>query len=557
MQGIDGLSLWGLGDRWSVPMGVLKGKITPLACSFAFLSQSSWKLDLLFLLFCGASISYCSQLVYKKDESECFVVKKCGRNDPCHCGSGKKYKKCCLGKDMAEETVRRSGEKLQKQQKEQAKKEREYYEFDEIVPLESSDEWADYEDDEEATAEEAEYNSFQSSPSKKPRAPWYHKRPKPSAEQERIIDEWWEKTKPLWDLKDSGKMMQSITNFMVQHPDLMVHLGIEHEFLFELGSILGREGRWTWYVNLLQRIRREHPDMYALSFGYYDNVIITELVKRKEFEQIPRYFNFYHEYPDADPDNLASLIDTLACGGCQDELFEFVRPIAGPIWKSPHVINGDFAAFWLIIEKYVPLLESSMGPEKAAKQLIEDLKEIEFADFHKRPVSELEKEFYFCFNTPDEWDYDNRNKKEKRYQFCDDIEWNYIGYLHNEKGFSWVRAIYLGEHILGYLYDSLGDKKRKHPFNFTEKMVTSYIEQNNIDLFGINGLRTYSLLEALHYFSHYLVDNEWIDEDAKEEIQEICLNLSSKCYGTLDQSDPALRLFFAPGDSEKDDIEGE
>lgn len=21
-----------------------------------------------------------------------------GRNDPCHCGSGKKYKKCCLGK---------------------------------------------------------------------------------------------------------------------------------------------------------------------------------------------------------------------------------------------------------------------------------------------------------------------------------------------------------------------------------------------------------------------------------------------------------------------------
>jgi hypothetical protein len=22
-----------------------------------------------------------------------------GRNDPCHCGSGKKYKKCCLAKD--------------------------------------------------------------------------------------------------------------------------------------------------------------------------------------------------------------------------------------------------------------------------------------------------------------------------------------------------------------------------------------------------------------------------------------------------------------------------
>ena len=26
------------------------------------------------------------------------VDKKVGRNDPCPCGSGKKYKKCCFGK---------------------------------------------------------------------------------------------------------------------------------------------------------------------------------------------------------------------------------------------------------------------------------------------------------------------------------------------------------------------------------------------------------------------------------------------------------------------------
>lgn len=28
------------------------------------------------------------------------VRKKVGRNDPCHCGSGKKYKKCCASKDQ-------------------------------------------------------------------------------------------------------------------------------------------------------------------------------------------------------------------------------------------------------------------------------------------------------------------------------------------------------------------------------------------------------------------------------------------------------------------------
>ena len=31
---------------------------------------------------------------------------KPGRNDPCHCGSGNKYKKCCLAKDKAAERGR-------------------------------------------------------------------------------------------------------------------------------------------------------------------------------------------------------------------------------------------------------------------------------------------------------------------------------------------------------------------------------------------------------------------------------------------------------------------
>ena len=32
---------------------------------------------------------------------------KLGRNDPCHCGSGKKYKACCLAKDESEERAAR------------------------------------------------------------------------------------------------------------------------------------------------------------------------------------------------------------------------------------------------------------------------------------------------------------------------------------------------------------------------------------------------------------------------------------------------------------------
>ena len=31
-----------------------------------------------------------------------------GRNDPCHCGSGRKYKQCCLAKDEAREREARA-----------------------------------------------------------------------------------------------------------------------------------------------------------------------------------------------------------------------------------------------------------------------------------------------------------------------------------------------------------------------------------------------------------------------------------------------------------------
>lgn len=32
-------------------------------------------------------------------------MKKTKRNDPCPCGSGKKYKKCCLGKQSSDESI--------------------------------------------------------------------------------------------------------------------------------------------------------------------------------------------------------------------------------------------------------------------------------------------------------------------------------------------------------------------------------------------------------------------------------------------------------------------
>jgi hypothetical protein len=41
------------------------------------------------------------------------VPKPIGRNDACHCGSGKKYKQCCLAKDEAAEREKKAKEEAE------------------------------------------------------------------------------------------------------------------------------------------------------------------------------------------------------------------------------------------------------------------------------------------------------------------------------------------------------------------------------------------------------------------------------------------------------------
>lgn len=51
-----------------------------------------------------AAIENTSQSVYSKTHTVARDYKKTYRNDPCPCGSGKKYKKCCLDSGRYETT---------------------------------------------------------------------------------------------------------------------------------------------------------------------------------------------------------------------------------------------------------------------------------------------------------------------------------------------------------------------------------------------------------------------------------------------------------------------
>ena len=88
-------------------------------------------------------------------------------------------------------------------------------------------------------------------------------------------------------------MIRRVVGFMEGHPELFVHLELEHEVLFELGAEAGRRKEWSKHAALLTRIREEHPEMYVRSFSYYDYDLMIERLVTGQYEAIPELFSFF------------------------------------------------------------------------------------------------------------------------------------------------------------------------------------------------------------------------------------------------------------------------
>jgi len=449
-----------------------------------------------------------------------------GRNDYCHCGSGKKYKKCCLEKDESENL---KASVLAKDHPDE-----DFEEFEDIPNTEIQRD-APTEEESQSTWEPP-LNKFPAFP-KPPQ-----KVPDLSPEHNRIVEDWWKAMMPLYGKRDTGEMIRGLEDFMKEYPDLVVHLGLESEFLFELGADLGRKKEWSRFANLLIRIRKEHPEMYVRSFSYYDRDIITELVLCKRFEEIPRYFNFFHQYPDSEPDNASEVIDLLAWTDRQNELFEFVKPIAMPIWISPDVLGGWFALRWLVFAQYVPLLESGTAPEKAAKTVIEAVKDLNIPNKPDFDMLTIQREFEFCLKTPTTWNFSACKTNSSVRRFYHDVSWNYCAFIHDVKGFSWTRAYFLSDRLKDYWLDMASNKKPKEPFRFNEANIDKYISRTCKNFFTINGVRAVSLLEALWHFADYLFAHSWLEAEAQKHVHDMCRRLFDLCMPVLESTDPVPRL---------------
>ena len=225
-------------------------------------------------------------------------MSKIGRNDPCHCGSGKKYKKCCLSKDeerilekMKETAVVDDGEPWEDSEEEPGwftlddKEEAVEEEEAEIEEDENEDEDEnDNTDDDNDTHFDKETDKDISSE----KSPY----PAISKEEEEIVDEWWDEYETIEH--DPDKVRRHLQQFMDKYsPEMVENIGMEHEILFELGADYYRADRHEEYIQLLKEMRLIYPGVYKRSGGFYDEDIIAWLIANKQDDEIYNYLDYF------------------------------------------------------------------------------------------------------------------------------------------------------------------------------------------------------------------------------------------------------------------------
>lgn len=360
-----------------------------------------------------------------------------GRNDPCPCGSGKKYKKCCLAKDRDEVDHGINAQRI------------------------------------ELAAATSDHPAARIPESILPPAP------EPVDPHVAALTARW---KEFVNADDEGRRKVFLKT--LDEPELM-----DDEMAFgmleSLRGIAARSGERARFVDLIDLLRERLPDVYNVSRKYYLNWRITMAMAGFQTERLREFTREIAETAGDDVDNYQRVVDLLAYHGELAALSEASR-IAWPlIDASRDIVWGQTAyAEWGVNCLVFQRLESSKKSEALDPQFIEDVQfyfeDIDLDEFEKH-VARLSgsttrswclEDFNFKtlpkhredFDDADEFDEDFEDEDDEDFEeevedkpidparealahLLDEFAW----YAHQQEGVPYIKAALVRKNIFAYL----------------------------------------------------------------------------------------------------------
>jgi hypothetical protein len=449
-------------------------------------------------------------------------MSKAGRNDPCPCGSGKKYKKCCLALDEQRHLERSQQDDMDALFEEDR--------LDVDARFADADGIENFDDAPDIVLEPYASKTIDK------------QLPKISDEQEALIDAWWSEYK---DMQDPDRILAHLQPFLQTHPELVEPLGLHEEILFDVGDKLIKLGRAGEYIALLKQVRETFPSTYLKSFGFLDRDIIAySLIEQGCGADIAPYLDWFREYPDADPDNLFGVINLLMVGECDARLMALLEATYDPLIRSTKVFGGDDALNILIYGYCTDCLDAG-GSRSDLDRLLERLKALtipllerwydpERVETTLSQISgDLDAGFLDTFRiTPDMPGY------------YDTVTLNFMGWLHREQGFSWMKAQFYRKQVLLYLLMCIPNGKRpRQPFTFTRQLLDRTLADNARFIIGLDGVKALGSINAMHWFADYLVQRGFIADALGDDLRRWCRELWESSIDPLRKDSLGAGLF--------------
>lgn len=472
---------------------------------------------------------------------------KIGRNDPCPCGSGKKYKKCCLPQDEAKQQ-RNIQNQIALSKKLSKIGENPDIRRDNIYSNEDYDELDRAHSSSYCEQEESNDDDHPSSigiADQYPCRQFEKEIPEIGGDQKKLIEAWFSQYKkiPQKDKNYPSLVKDHIVSFLNQYPDLAVNFAPD-EIIFNLQDIYLDRDNYDEFIKFLMWYRNNFRSAYNQAAPYFDHHLIAYNLVQGKKEEIPELFTFYKTYPDTSANCLFWVIDLLKAADEENLLIDLLGDIYLQVYYSPKLM-GSF-------ESVEPILAWTCGKylEKDYKDidlnaLIADVKSLsdKVPDMGIYTGKEYWKNFLeeMYVKIPSS---DFPSDREGIKNYYRNITLRFRLFLHDIKKKSFMGADHLSRSVAEFLVTPISKNKRpKAPFKFTADQIERHILDDYRDIMGIKPINAISFLQALYYFAEYLQEENLYSADDKNKLEEMITGLFKLIYDSYASREYEVRIF--------------
>jgi hypothetical protein len=433
-----------------------------------------------------------------------LLMKTIERNDPCHCGSGKKYKKCCMIADEANKAA------LLKTDNESHSDE---IEPDEVM-LGSSGLYSGVFDNVPAS------NKWNDTASTKAGLPF----PEISAEDDAVLEKWYKQAKKI---KKPLELLKAAEKFIEEHPALVPAWGFEGEYLLDLKADCVKAGLSKEIFSFLLSFRNRFPEVYQREFGYHDSDLIYFSIANGNISVIPSLLENFEQFPDAFPDKLFEMVNILAVKGESALLFPFLKNIHEKIINSSNIIGGYDILTPIMLHIEGKYLNPDL-PDSQYTQMCTEIKETLDVHVDDKFLHEehWKAEHAIYFSEAGTFSCSMKNKKERNNAYTEFLK-KFQWYLYENVTKNWVSAVLISIELSNYIWFTL-DQKMVSPNNYfvlDKNIIDRYIAQNLKDYFWINSYRSNALLTSVWYFSEFLIKTGNANLNSNTIVYDACKEL--------------------------------